>query len=701
MSFGDKIVKNRKLILIISIILLIPATLGYVGTRTNYDMLSYLPKSMESVKGQNILMKEFGKGGFSIVVTENLSKNRVSTLAKEYKKIPHVETVMNLNDVLDPNVPKEMYPDEVKENLCNKNASMLVVFFDTSISDDHSMEAIQQIRKVSGKECFASGMTACVEDLKNLCQAEEAKYVAIAVVLSLIAMMMLLDSYIAPVIFLASIGMAIVYNMGSNILLGEVSFITKAIAAVLQLGVTMDYSIFLWHSYMEKQDEGMEHHKAMGEAINATLISVTGSSVTTIAGFLALCFMTYTMGKDLGIVMAKGVVFGVIASVTILPALLLTFDGILQKTRHRTLIPDVSKLSHALTSHYAIYIIIMVLLVVPIIYGYQHNNIVYDFSKMLGEDLTEEQAPFLKASEKLSEDFEINTTHMIIADKDISQADGKAMSHELRKIDGVKTVLGVDSMLSPEVPKEILPQTVSGAVISKNHQLILVNSKYKVSSDECNAQIDKIDKVVHKYDSKAKVIGEGPAIKDLVALTSKDFKVVNFISIAAVFIILLIVLKSWSLPFILVAAIEFAVYLNLSIPGFTGTELAFIIPVCISTIQLGSTVDYAILESTRYKSERIAGRGKREAIEIASRTSMPSILVSAMGFFTATFGVAIYSNIGIISVMCGLMARGAIISMATVVLILPSLLMVFDKFIIRSTKGMKGIRQKEEIKAAL
>lgn len=701
MSFGDKIVKNRKLILIISIILLIPATLGYVGTRTNYDMLSYLPKSMESVKGQNILMKEFGKGGFSIVVTENLSKNRVSTLAKEYKKIPHVETVMNLNDVLDPNVPKEMYPDEVKENLCNKNASMLVVFFDTSISDDHSMEAIQQIRKVSGKECFASGMTACVEDLKNLCQAEEAKYVAIAVVLSLIAMMMLLDSYIAPVIFLASIGMAIVYNMGSNILLGEVSFITKAIAAVLQLGVTMDYSIFLWHSYMEKQDEGMEHHKAMGEAINATLISVTGSSVTTIAGFLALCFMTYTMGKDLGIVMAKGVVFGVIASVTILPALLLTFDGILQKTRHRTLIPDVSKLSHALTSHYAIYIIIMVLLVVPIIYGYQHNNIVYDFSKMLGEDLTEEQAPFLKASEKLSEDFEINTTHMIIADKDISQADGKAMSHELRKIDGVKTVLGVDSMLSPEVPKEILPQTVSGAVISKNHQLILVNSKYKVSSDECNAQIDKIDKVVHKYDSKAKVIGEGPAIKDLVALTSKDFKVVNFISIAAVFIILLIVLKSWSLPFILVAAIEFAVYLNLSIPGFTGTELAFIIPVCISTIQLGSTVDYAILESTRYKSERIAGRGKREAIEIASRTSMPSILVSAMGFFTATFGVAIYSNIGIISVMCGLMARGAIISMATVVLILPSLLMVFDKLIIRSTKGMKGIRQKEEIKAAL
>lgn len=697
MSLGERVVKHRIIILVIAFVLMIPSALGFVATRTNYDMLSYLPGEMESVKGQKILMEEFNKGGFTIVITEELPKGDVAKLAKRYKEIPHVESVLNINDVLDPNVPRSIYPKEIRENLGKKDSSMLVVFFDTSISDDHSMAAVEKIRAVSGKQCFASGMTACVTDLKNLCMKEEAKYVGIAVLLSLIAMMLLLDSYLAPVIFLASIGIAILYNMGSNYFLGEVSFVTKAIAAVLQLGVTMDYSIFLWHSYMEKSDEGEDHKQAMGEAINATLTAVSGSSVTTIAGFLALCFMTYTMGMDLGIVMAKGVVFGVIASITILPAMILLFDRQLQRTRHKTLIPDMSKLSDALTKRYAVYILVFVILSVPAFIGYQKDNVVYDFSKLLGKDLTEEQAPFLKANDKLKEDYNISTTHMIIADNTITEEDGKAMSEALKEVEGVKNVLGVDAFAVNSIPREMLPKAITNSVAGTKHQLILVNSAYSVSSDECNTQIDKITKIVHKYDKGAKVIGEGPALKDLIALTTKDFKVVNLISIAAVFIIIMLVLKSITLPIILVAAIEFAVYLNLGISGFTGQEMAFIIPVCISTIQLGSTVDYAILTSTRYKTERIAGLGKHDAILKASATSVPSILVSAVGFFTATFGVGVYSDIGIISVMCGLMARGALISMATVVLILPSLLMAFDGIIIRTTFGMRDVVSRERL----
>lgn len=533
-----------------------------------------------------------------------------------------------------------------------------------------------------------------VIDLKNLCEEEEPKYVAVAVVLSLVAMMLLLDSYIAPIIFLASIGIAILYNFGSNIFLGEISYITKAIAAVLQLGVTMDYSIFLWHSYTERRDSGLDDEEAMARAIDDTLISVTGSSITTVAGFLALCFMTYTMGKDLGIVMAKGVILGVIASITILPVMLLQFRKVLKKTMHKALIPDTHKLSHGLTSRYVIYILIFAVLLVPAIYGYNHQNVVYDFTKMMSgsqNDLPAEKTRFLTANDKLHDDFNISTTYMVIADEKMPVRDNKAMVDEIEELDGIVNVIGLEKVVGTAIPKEVLPDQITNSMAAKGHQMIVINSKYKVSTDKCNNQIDSVKKIAKKFDSKSTVIGEGPATKDLIRLTDKDFQVVTWISIAMVFLIILIVLKSASLPFILVSVIEFAIIVNLGIPGYTQLELPFIVPICISTIQLGSTVDYAILMSTRYKTERLKGLEKRTAIIEAAAASIPSIIVSALGFFTATIGVAIYSNVGIISVMCSLMARGAIISMFTVILVLPSLLMLLDGVICRTTKGMSGL----------
>ena len=668
MRFGERVVKFRFVILIAAVLLLIPSVIGYLATGINYDMLTYLPGDMETMEGQKLLQEDFNKGGFTIVVTENMSKDRVSEMAARYKEIDHVDTVLNLEEVLDPMIPRAMYPKIIRDDFDNEDASMIVVFFDTSTSDEASLEALGEIRKVSDENCYASGMTALVADLKNLCESEESKYVVIAVLLSLFIMMLLLDSYAAPFIFLASIGMAILYNLGSNVFFGEVSYITKAIAAVLQLGVTMDYSIFLWDSYIERLDQGKEEKQAMGEAINATLVSVTGSSVTTIAGFLALCFMTYTMGLDLGIVMAKGVVFGVIASVTILPSLLLFFHKLLQKTRHRALIPDTSGLAHRLTAKFGIYIVVFAILLVPALYGYQHMNTVYDFARILNgtQGLSDEQAPVMKANDKLREDFNIASTHMIIADADLDPEKGYMMEKEIQEMDGVQSVLGMDTFVGTGIPREVLPNALKDSLISGEHQLILINSSYTVSTPECNDQIDAIKKVVGEYDETAKVIGEGPATEDLIDLTAKDFRVVNIISILAVFLIIMVVLRSLSLPFILVAAIEFAIYMNLGICGYTGIEMPFIVPVCISTIQLGSTVDYAILTSTRYKQERMAGKAKREAVETASRTSIPSIIVSAGGFFVATIGVAIYSNLGVISTMCALMARGAVISMLTV-----------------------------------
>ena len=694
MEIGHKIVKHRHIVLILALILLIPAFMGYKSTKINYDMLTYLPEDMDTVKGQNLLMDDFNKGGFSIIVVENMKSGQVAKLRNDIKEVDHVTQIVNLQDVINPDMPKEMLPEKVANNLKNQDATLLGVFFDTSTSDEETLKAVEEIRKISNDDTHVSGLSAMVIDLKNLCEEEEPKYVAVAVVLSLIAMMLLLDSYVAPIIFLASIGIAILYNFGSNIFLGEISYITKAIAAVLQLGVTMDYSIFLWHSYTERRDSGLDDEEAMARAIDDTLISVTGSSITTVAGFLALCFMTYTMGKDLGIVMAKGVILGVIASITILPVMLLQFRKVLKKTMHKALIPDTHKLSHGLTSRYVIYILIFAVLLVPAIYGYNQQNVVYDFTKMMSgsqNDLPAEKTRFLNANEKLHDDFNISTTYIVIADEKMPIRDNKAMVDEIEELDGIVNVIGLENFVGTAIPKEILPEQFTDSMAAKGHQMIVINSKYKVSTDKCNNQIDSVKKIAKKYDSKSTVIGEGPATKDLIRLTDKDFQVVTWISIAMVFLIILIVLKSASLPFILVSVIEFAIIVNLGIPGYTQLELPFIVPICISTIQLGSTVDYAILMSTRYKTERLKGLEKRTAIIEAAAASIPSIIVSALGFFTATIGVAIYSNVGIISVMCSLMARGAIISMLTVILVLPSLLMLLDGVICRTTKGMSGL----------
>ena len=698
MKFGKAVVKLRHAILVIALILIIPSAIGMAKTHVNYDMLSYLPSDMESVKGQDLLMDEFHKGGFSILVLENMKTDDVTKLKKDIEKVDHVESIVNLQDVVNPSIPISMYPKVVQDNIDNKNATMLVTFYDTGISDEHTLNAVDQIRKMSNKDTYVAGMTSMVLDLKNIAETEEIKYVAVAVALSLLVMMLLLDSYVAPFLFLLSIGMAILYNMGSNIMFGEISYITKAIAAVLQLGVTMDYSIFLWHSYMEKLDNGIEPKPAMADAINATLISVTGSSVTTIAGFLALCFMTYKMGMDLGLVMAKGVVFGVVCSVTVLPVLILFFTRTLQKTRHKTLIPSADRLSRKLTSRYGIYILCFGLLLAPALYGYAHTNTSYDLTKMVvgdGKDIDKEMVPFYTANKKLSKDFGINTSYIIIADANMSAKDGRAMSEEIKDVKGVKSVLGVDGMLGSAIPRNMLPDELNTSMRSDKHQMILVNSKYRISTDAVNRQVTQVNSIVHKYDKNGSVIGEAPSTKDLIQLTSKDFQVVNWISIGLVFLIIFFVLRSISLPFILILVIELAIYINMGICGFTGVELPFLVPVCVTTIQLGSTVDYAILMSTRYKTERMGGLSKRESIDIAVRTSLPSIMTSALGFFASTFGVSKYSNVYLISTMCSLMARGAIISMITVIFLLPSMLMAFDRIICKTTRGMKGLKNEK------
>lgn len=698
MKFGKVVVKLRHAILVIALILIIPSAIGMAKTHVNYDMLSYLPSDMESVKGQDLLMDEFHKGGFSILVLENMKTDDVTKLKKDIEKVDHVESIVNLQDVVNPSIPISMYPKVVQDNINNKNATMLVTFYDTGISDEHTLNAVDQIRKMSNKDTYVAGMTSMVLDLKNIAETEEIKYVAVAVALSLLVMMLLLDSYVAPFLFLLSIGLAILYNMGSNIMFGEISYITKAIAAVLQLGVTMDYSIFLWHSYMEKLDDGIEPKPAMAEAINATLISVTGSSVTTIAGFLALCFMTYKMGMDLGLVMAKGVVFGVVCSVTVLPVMILFFTRTLQKTRHKTLIPSADRLSHKLTSRYGIYILCFGLLLAPALYGYAHTNTSYDLTKMVvgdGKDIDKDMVPFYTANKKLSKDFGINTSYIIIADANMSAKDGRSMSEEIKDVKGVKSVLGVDGMLGSAIPRNMLPDELNNSMRSDKHQMILVNSKYRISTDKVNRQVTQVNSIVHKYDKNGSVIGEAPSTKDLIQLTSKDFQVVNWISIGLVFLIIFFVLSSISLPFILILVIELAIYINLGICGFTGVELPFLVPVCVTTIQLGSTVDYAILMSTRYKTERMGGLSKRESIDIAVRTSMPSIMTSALGFFASTFGVSKYSNVYLISTMCSLMARGAIISMITVIFLLPSMLMAFDRIICKTTRGMKGLNNEK------
>ena len=687
MRFSKAVVKCRVPILIITLLLMIPAVLGMVGTRINYDMLDYLPSDMDTVVGQDLLKEDFGKGAFSFIILEDMPAKDVVALKEKIEKVNHVETVLWYDDLADISVPMELLPEKVWKEFNTDHSTMMAVFFDSATSEDVTMDAIRSIRSIAGRQCFVSGMSALVTDLKDLCEKEEPIYVGLAVVCACAAMMLFLDGWLVPFVFLASIGMMILLNLGTNYFFGEISYITKALSAVLQLAVTMDYSIFLWHSYNEQRTKYADNKEAMAVAIHETLTSVVGSSVTTIAGFAALCFMSFTLGKDLGIVMAKGVLLGVIGCVTVLPALILVLDKPLQKTKHRSILPKMNGLARGVTKVFPVFLIIFALLVYPAYYGYDKTNdeIYYDMGQCLPEDIE-----YVIANSKLSEEFDIASTHMVLVNADLPAKDVRNMIDEMDEVEGVKYVLGLESILGSRVPEEILPERLVSTLKSENWELLLINSEYKVASDKVNEQIDSLNAILKKYDENGMLIGEAPCMKDMIETTDHDFQVVNTVSILAIFVIILIVEKSISLPFLLIAVIELAIFINLGLPHYLGQSLPFIAPICISTIQLGATVDYAILMTTRYKSERALGRSKRDSVTTALATSIPSIIVSGMGLFAATFGVAIYSDIDIISSMCMLMARGAIISMLCVIFILPALLMLCDPLIRVTTLGMKS-----------
>ena len=687
MKFGKWVVKCRIPILILAIALLIPSTVGMIKTRINYDMLTYLPGDIDTVVGQDILMDEFGKGAFSFVIIEGMDPEDVSSLREDISHVDHVDTVLWFDDFADVSVPMEMLPSKLYDAFNSGDSTMLAIFFDTSTSSDDTMEAISEIRNIAGKQCFVSGMSAMVTDLKDLCEKEEPIYVGIAVALACAAMMIFMDNWITPFVFLLSIGMAILLNMGTNYFLGEISYLTKALSAVLQLAVTMDYSIFLWHSYEEQKTTYEDNKEAMAVAINNTLTSVIGSSITTVAGFIALCFMSYTLGLDLGIVMAKGVILGVIGCVTTLPSMILLLDKVLQKTSHKSLLPDMEKVASGITKVFPVFLILFLVLVLPSYFSYKATNdeVYYD----LGETLPEDMA-YVVANSKLQEDFGVGATHMVLVSTDVSDTDVRAMIHEMENVEGVKYALGLESVVGPLVPEEMLPESVKEALKSDDWELLLVNSEYKTATDEVNAQINELNTILKKYDSKGMLIGEAPCTKDLIETTDEDFKVVNAVSIVAIFVIIALVEKSITLPLILVAVIELSIFINLGLAHLTGTSLPFIAPICISTIQLGATVDYAILMTTRYKQERYEGKEKREAVTNALKVSIPSIIVSAMGLFSATFGVALYSDVDIISSLCDLMARGAIVSMFAVILFLPAMFMLFDKVICATSIGFRN-----------
>ena len=695
MRFSRAVVKHRVAILIIALALMVPSIFGMLSTRINYDMLNYLPDDMDTVIGQDELMKDFGKGAFSFIVVENMPDKDVEKIVNKIEKVDHVETVLWYSSLADISIPKEMLPDEIYDAFNTKDATMMAVFFDSATSADVTMDAIREIRKVAGKQCFVSGMSALVTDLKDLCEKEEPIYVGIAVALACAAMLILLDGWLVPFVFLASIGMMILLNLGTNYFFGEISYITKALSAVLQLAVTMDYSIFLWHSYNEQRELYDVHKEAMAVAIQKTLTSVVGSSITTVAGFAALCFMSFTLGLDIGIVMAKGVIFGVIGCVTVLPALILVLDKPLHATRHRSLIPDMTKLSKKICKVYPAFLVAFVLLIAPAYYGYSKTNseVYYDLGECLPKDLD-----YVIANSKLSDDFDVASTHMLLVNADLSSKTVKQMTKEMEKVDGVKYVLGLDSVIGSSVPEEIIPDELKETLESNNWKLLLINSEYKVASDKVNSQIDSLNKILKSYDKTGMLIGEAPCMKDMIETTDHDFKVVNAVSIVAIFIIIAAVEKSITLPIILIAIIEFAIFINLGLPHYLGQSLPFIAPICISTIQLGATVDYAILMTTRYKTERIGGKSKRDSVTEALSTSIPSIIVSGLGLFAATFGVAVYSDIDIISSMCMLMARGAIVSMICVILLLPAMLMLFDKVICKTTIGMGNVGKSKENK---
>lgn len=686
-KFGKGVVKFRIPILILTLALMIPSVLGMAATRINYDMLTYLPGDIETMIGQDILMDEFGKGAFSFVIIEGMENKEVSELRERIEAVDHVATVLWYDSFMDLSVPMEILPDEYYDIFNSENATMMAVFFDTSTSADETLDAAAQIKELAGEQCFVSGMTAMVADLKELCEREEIIYVVLAVVLSSVVMTAFLDSLALPLIFLVSIGMAILLNMGTNIFFGEISFLTQALAAVLQLAVTMDYSIFLWHSYVEQQERfDGDKKRAMAHAIKATITSVVGSSVTTVAGFIALCFMSYTLGLDLGVVMAKGVVFGVIGCVTILPSMILVLDKFIAKTKHRPLMPDFGKVVRFVIKRYPLFLILFVLILPAAYYGYDKagDEVYYN----LGGSLPEYMG-YVQATNKLEDEFSAGATHMVLLDKNISAKDVKNMVAEMKAVDGVEFALGMDSAVGSRIPDEMIPDKAREELESENWKLLLIQSKYSTATDEVNEQIQKLQDIMKKYDETGMLIGEAPCTKDLIEITDRDFQVVNTISIIAIFVIIAVVLKSISLPVILVAVIEFAIFINLGIPHFTGTSLPFIAPICISTIQLGATVDYAILMTTRYKRERFMGQDRTGAISTALATSLPSVIVSALGFFAATLGVAVYSDVDMIRSLCALMARGAIVSLLAVAFILPAMFLVFDKVICATSAGFR------------
>ena len=699
MKFAKGVVKHRILILILAIALCVPSIFGMAKTRINYDMLTYLPSDMETVIGQDKLMEDFGKGAFSLIVIEDMTVQQVADMKKAIEAVDHVDSVVWYDSFLDISVPMEFLPDGLYDAFNSENATMMAVFFDTGTSEDATLQAVEEIRAVCGEKCFVAGMSALVVDLKELCQKEEPVYVAIAVILAIVAMIVLLDNWIIPLVFLACIGIMILLNMGSNIFFGEISYITKALAAVLQLAVTMDYSIFLWNSYNEQLAVYPDDHpEAMANAIHRTLESVLGSSITTVAGFIALCFMSYTMGLDLGLVMAKGVILGVIGCVTVLPAVILLLDKPLQKAMHKALIPDMRKVSEKLLKAVPVILVLFVLVIPPAYYGYHKTNkeVYYDMGDSLPQDMN-----YVISNSKLREEFDLATTHMVLVNTDTPEEDVRAMIHEMEEVDGIKNVLGLESVLGPAVPKEFLPDSIRGILESDRWELMLINSQYKIASDEANDQLDELNRILKSYDPGGMLIGEAPCMKDLIETTGHDFMVVNVVSIVLVFLIIFLVKKSISLPVLLIAVIEVAICINLGLPHYTGASLPFIAPICISTIQLGATVDYAILMTTRYKDERIGGANCHDAVLTALATSIPSIIVSGMGLFAATFGVAIYSNIDIVSSMCLLLARGALVSMICVIFVLPALLTVFDPVICATTAGMKEVRNKEKAQRAM
>ena len=684
-KFGKTVVKFRIPILILSFLLLIPAGISYINTRINYDILSYLPGDIDTMKGQDILLEDFGTGAFSLCVVEDMSEKQVVDLENEIKGEEHVKDVIWYDTLADISIPMDVLPSEIKDAFNNedKNATLMIVTFDTSMSADETLDAIEQLRTLTKQQCFMSGMSAVVTDIKKICNSEAIAYVILAAGLSAVVLALTMDSFLVPVFFLLSIGMAIIYNLGTNFVSGEISFITQALAAVLQLAVTMDYSIFLWHSYQENQERFPgDKKRAMAHAISNTVSSVVASSVTTVAGFVAMCFMTFTLGLDLGIVMAKGVVLGVFCCVTVLPAMILTFDGALEKTRHRALIPKFDKMGTFATRKFPIFLVLFVVILIPAVYGYRNTNVYYDLAGTLPADLESVQA-----NNKLEEDFNMGATHIILASSDLSHKDASNMIDEINDLDGVAVALGKDAILGPAVPQEMLPADVKDMLDNGKLQMIYVMSEYKTASDEVNAQCDAIKEIIKRYDPTAMLIGEAPCTEDLITITDKDFKTVSAVSIILVFLIIAISLKSISIPVILVAVIEFGIFINMGIPHYTGSVLPFIASIVIGTIQLGATVDYAILTTNKYKRARNSGAGKQEAIETAMHSCLPSVFVSALSFFAATFGVGVYSSIDMISSLCILLARGAIISFFVVAFILPAMFMVFDRVIIKTSMG--------------